>query len=95
MYMKVKSHDDSLRIIGVLSRDAIGWLTSLHIWRIMRDLKYCGTEFIETLWHFCLLFSRKSHVVVERQGLVYATYSITFLLMTWRRKEPGHQQLWY
>ena len=31
----------------------------------------------------------------ERQGPVYSTYSIAWLLMTWRRKEPGHQQLWY
>ena len=31
----------------------------------------------------------------KRQAPVYSTYSIEWLLMTWRRKEPGHQQLWY
>ena len=27
-----------------------------------------------------------------RQGSTYSTYSISWLLMSWRRKEPGHQQ---
>ena len=30
-----------------------------------------------------------------RQGLTYSTQSISWLLMSWRRKEPGHQQTWY
>ena len=30
-----------------------------------------------------------------RPGLTYSTYSISWLLMSWRRKEPGHQQPWY
>ena len=30
-----------------------------------------------------------------RQGTVYPTWSIPWLLMTWRREEPGHQQPWY
>ena len=29
-----------------------------------------------------------------RQGPVYPTQSILWLLMAWRRKEPGHQQPW-
>ena len=31
----------------------------------------------------------------ERQGHAYFIYSIPWPLMTWRRKEPGHQQPWY
>ena len=31
----------------------------------------------------------------RRQGLVHPTKSIPWLLMSWRRKEPGHQQPWY
>ena len=31
----------------------------------------------------------------ERQGHVYPAYSIPWLLMAWRHKEPGHQQPWY
>ena len=30
-----------------------------------------------------------------RQGPTYSTQSISWLLMSWRRKEPGHQQPWY
>ena len=31
----------------------------------------------------------------ERQGPGYPIYSITWLLMSWQRKEPGQQQPWY
>ena len=30
-----------------------------------------------------------------RPGPIYSTQSISWLLMSWRRKEPGHQQPWY
>ena len=30
-----------------------------------------------------------------RQEPTYSTRSISWLLMSWRRKEPGHQQPWY
>ena len=30
-----------------------------------------------------------------RPGPTYSTESMSFLLMSWRRKEPGHQQPWY
>ena len=30
-----------------------------------------------------------------RPGLTYFTWSISWLLRSWRRKEPGHQQPWY
>ena len=30
-----------------------------------------------------------------RPGPTYSTLSISWLLMSWRRKEPGHQQPWY
>ena len=30
-----------------------------------------------------------------RPGPTYSTKSISWLLMFWRRKEPGHQQPWY
>ena len=30
-----------------------------------------------------------------RKGPTYSTYSISWPLMSWRRKEPGHQQPWY
>ena len=30
-----------------------------------------------------------------RQRLIYYTYSISWLFMIWRCKEPGHQQSWW
>ena len=30
-----------------------------------------------------------------RKGLTYSTTSISWVLMSWRRLEPGHQQPWY
>ena len=30
-----------------------------------------------------------------RPGYTYSTQSISWLLVPWRRKEPGHQQPWY
>ena len=50
--------------------------------------------------HFmALLHIDKTHVVVilphVRQGLTYPTWSISWLLMTWWRKEPAHQQPQY
>ena len=30
-----------------------------------------------------------------RQELTYSTWSISWVLMFWRRKEPGHQHSWY
>ena len=29
------------------------------------------------------------------EELIYSTYSISWLLMSWHCKEPGHQQPWY
>ena len=30
-----------------------------------------------------------------RQEFIYSTKSISWVLMSWQRKEPGHQQPWY
>ena len=30
-----------------------------------------------------------------KQGPTYLTWSISRLLLTWRRREPGHHQPWY
>ena len=30
-----------------------------------------------------------------RQGPLYPAYSLPWLVMSWRRKEPGHQQSWH
>ena len=50
--------------------------------------------------HFMSFFHTNETQVVEipprvRQGPAYSTLSISWLLMSWRRKEPGHQQPWY
>ena len=50
--------------------------------------------------HFMTFLRTYKTQVVEiparvRQGPAYTTKSISWLLMSWRRKEPGHQQPWY
>ena len=50
--------------------------------------------------HFMsFLHTNKTQVVESppwvKQGPAYSTQSISWLLMSWRRKEPGHQQPWY
>ena len=50
--------------------------------------------------HFMsLLHSDMTHVLNilprVRPGPTYSQWSISWLLMSWRRKEPGHQQPWY
>ena len=47
--------------------------------------------------HFMSYLHANTTQVVEispraRQGPAYSTKSISWLLMSWRRKEPGHQQ---
>ena len=53
-----------------------------------------------TKTYFLLFFNTHMTQVVEifphvRQGPTYSTKSISWLLMSWRHKEPWHQQLWY
>ena len=50
--------------------------------------------------HFVLFLHIDTTQVVEilpqiRQEPTYSTWSVSWLLMSWRCKEPGHQQPWY
>ena len=50
--------------------------------------------------HFMSFLHMDMTQVVEilpqvRQGPTHSAKSISWLLMSWRRKEPGHQQPWY
>ena len=60
----------------------------------------CLRENINIYLHFMSFLRTNRTQVVEipprvRQGPAYSTLSISWLLMSWRRKEPGHQQPWY
>ena len=57
-------------------------------------------ENINKYLHFMSFLHTNMTQVVEipprvRQGPAYSTKSISWLLMSWRCKEPGHQQPWY
>ena len=57
-------------------------------------------ENINIYLHFMSFLHTNKTRVVEippqvRQGPAYSTQSISWLLMSWRRKELGHQQPWY
>ena len=45
-----------------------------------------------TPWHWHDIVEILPHV---RQELTYSTWSVSWVLMSWRCKEPGHQQPWY
>ena len=53
--------------------------------------------YIVTVWVSCLLRLNplRAKFGQVRQERTYSTWPISWLLMSWRRKEPGHQQPWY
>ena len=64
----------------------------------LRAKFFCGN--INIYLHFMSLLHIDLAQVLKflplvRPGLIYSTWSISWLLMSWRRKEPGHQQPWY
>ena len=57
-------------------------------------------ENINIYLHFMSFLHTNKTQAVEipprvRHGPAYSTWSISWLPMSWRRKEPGHQQPWY
>ena len=75
-------------------------VTDLQVWLInpLRAKFFRGN--INIYLHFVLFLHIDATQVVEilpqiRQEPTYSTWSISWLLMSWRRKEPGHQQSWY
>ena len=73
----------------------------LHLHNYIILIKPGHAEFISVniniFLHFQSLLSTELTQVVKiftcgRQESIYLPYSIPWLLMTWRRKEPGHQQ---
>ena len=77
----------------VLSQYNVTWIT-FNLWHA--EL-VCGS--IKILAYFVLTFIGISPVVEflpwGKQWHSYLTGSISWLLMTWRRKEPRYLQLWY
>ena len=84
---------DDLRGLHVLSggKTTFGILTQFVL-----------NSFQETWGYICIFltfFNTEMVQVIEilpsgRQGSVYPVWSTPWLLMTWLRKEPGHQQPW-
>ena len=74
------------------SRSVTSFINPLHA-------KFCR-ENINMYLHFMSLRHIDMTQVLKilphvRPRPTYATWSISWLLMSWRRKEPGHQQPWY
>ena len=74
------------------------------LWKARTVLTLYVLNFSEGTWniylHFMSLFHIDTTQVAKilpqiRQGPFHSTQSISWLLVSWRRKEPGHQQLWY
>ena len=63
----------------------------------MLDIFFETSKYIYIFYHFstrrwCRLLNPS---LCGRSRPVYAAYSISWLLMAWQHKEPGHQQPWY
>ena len=68
-------------------------------WNNLNSLRSFGRGNINIYLHFMSLLPIDETQVLKilprvKPGPTYSTYSIPWLLMTWRRKEPGHQQPW-
>ena len=67
------------------------WLLSFYVLNFQRKYKHVFTFYvIPAHWHTIDDWNPSSLT-----GLTYFTQSISWLLMSWRVKEPGHQQPWY
>ena len=72
----------------------VDWMMSLTLYLLNFSQE---TKFY--LWFITFLQTDMTPVVEilshVRQELTYSTQSISWMLMSWRWKEPGHQQPWY
>ena len=76
----------------------LGWIIFPKIYKIVNPLFpwiYLGENILIFIhsrhWDFTCCGNPSS----KSQESVYHAVSITLLLMSWQRKEPGHQQWWY
>ena len=75
-----------------------------HMTHQAYDINPLRANFFRGNISICLHFMSLLHIDLTqvlkilpqvRPGPIYSTQSISWLLMSWRRLEPGHQQPWY
>ena len=79
-------------LLKITSRTGVPGLNPLHA-KFVRENINIYSHFMSLL-HIDMTHVLKIHPQV-RPGPTYSTWPISWLLMSWRRKEPGHQQPWY
>ena len=97
----VRTHYLSLRLRLLIQARILVTLASRWWWGKLNSLRakfFRGK--INIYLHFMSLLHIDMTQVLKilpqvRPGPTYSTKSISWLLMSWRRKEPGHQQPWY
>ena len=86
---------------GATGRLCSGKLTTFSYRKVFNPLRAKFLrENINIYLHFMSFLHTNKTQVIEiprrvRQGPAYSTWSIPWLLMSWRCKEPGHQLPWY
>ena len=91
--VKSTEHEDAEKVLWLISPRDIKYYLNPLCAKFFRGNKYIYLHFVSFL-HI------DTTQIVEilpqiRQEPTYSTQSISLLLMSWRRKEPGHQQPWY
>ena len=52
--------------------------------------------YLHFMSHLLIDMAQVVKIIIQvRQEITYSTYSISWVLMSWRRKELGDQQPWY
>ena len=83
----------SLKCVAKVRINNIPAVVLIMAWRWIGDKPLSEPMMVNLLTHICV--TRPQWVIRRRWWLVYPAQSIAWLLMSWRRKKPGHQQLWY
>ena len=80
--------DNGLLLVSVANHEL-----TLYVLNFSERIRHIFTHFMSFL-HNDMTQVVEIHPQVK-QELPYSTLSISWVLMSWRRKEPGHQQPWY
>ena len=83
--------------IFIIPREQNGDHLADDIGKLQEDQPLPAKFILEVSSYICSLYWRRFIFEIlprGRQGPIYSAPSISWLLVTWRRKDPGHQESW-